>query len=196
MAMSARVQLIILFGFCLLTGPVCAQNLVINPEFIGNLDGWTPFNAFDVTATWSPLDQANSAKSGSLLGTLPAHGTFRNPPYASQCIALSPNRDYDFGAKVFLPEATTPINARAYVAIEVAAGADCGGNATVVAYTPQVMTTGVWTETAAQVNSGPTGISAQVVLYVSAAPLTLMQSHFDDVFVMQPELLFREGFEN
>jgi hypothetical protein len=196
MAMTSRVQLIILFGFCLLTGPVCAQNLVINPEFIGNLDGWTPFNAFDVTATWSPLDQANSAKSGSLLGTLPAQGTFRNPPYASQCIALSPNRDYDFGARVLLPEASTPTSSRAYVAIEVLAAMDCGGSATAVAYSPQVMTTGAWAATAAQFNSGPTGFSAQVLLYVSAPSNTLLQSHFDDVFVMQPELLFREGFEN
>ncbi len=196
MAMSTRPRLIILLGLCLVTGPVCAQNLVINHEFFGNLDGWTPFNAFDVTTTWSPLDHANSVESGSLLGTLPPQGTFRNPPYAFQCIALSPNRDYDFGAKVFLPEATTPTNARAYVAIEVLPGVDCSGISTIVAYSPQVMTTGAWTDTVGQFNSGPNGVTAHVVLYVSAASMTLMRSHFDDVFVMQPEVLLRNGFED
>lgn len=194
--MTSRIQQIILLCLCLLTGPVGAQNLIVNPGFIGNLDGWTPFDAFDVTAAWSPLDQANSAKSGSLLGTLPAQGTFRNPPYASQCIALSPNRDYDFGAKVLLPEATTPVGARAYVAIEVLHAVDCGGAAMVVAYSPQVMTTGAWIDTSAQFSSGPQGVSAQVILYVSAPSNTLLQSHFDDVFVMLPELLFRDGFED
>lgn len=194
--MTSRIQLLLLLALCLQTAPICAQNLVVNPEFFGNLDGWTPFDAFGVTANWSSLDHANSAESGSLLGTLPPQGTFRNPPYASQCITLSPNRDYDFGAKVLLPQASTPANARAYVAIEVLAGADCAGTATIAAYSPQVLTTGAWTDTTAQVNSGPTGVSAQVLLYVSAPPATLMQSHFDDVFVMQPEVLLRDGFED
>ena len=193
--MSKRIQLILL-GLCLPTASVCAQNLVVNSGFDDNLDGWTPFNAFDVTANWSPLDQANSANSGSLLGTLPVQGTFRNPPYASQCIVLSPNRDYDFGARVLLPEASTPQFSRSYVSVEVFAATDCNGNATAVAYSPQVMATGAWIDTIAQFNSGPTGVSAQVVLYVVAPANTLLQSHFDDVFVMQPEVLLRDGFED
>jgi hypothetical protein len=193
--MSKRIQLILL-GLCLPTASVCAQNLVVNSGFDDSLDGWAPFDAFGVTAIWSPLDQANSASSGSLRGTLPAQGTFRNPPYASQCIVLSPNRDYDFGARVLLPEASTPEFARSYVSVEVFAAADCNGGATVVAYSPQVMATGAWIETTEQVNSGPTGVSAQVVLYVVAPANTLLQSHFDDVFVMQPEVLLRDGFED
>lgn len=178
-----------------LAAPACAQNLLTNPGFTNSLAGWDPFGGFSVTADWSPVDQAGNASSGSLLGTLPSQGSFRNPPYALQCVELLPNRTYEFGAMVLLPTATTPVNSRAYVTVEVYAGGMCSGALFPVTQSPQVMTTGAWIDTRAEFTTGPTAVSAYVLLYVSAPPMTTLQSHFDEVFLVPLDSVLRDGFE-
>jgi hypothetical protein len=99
-----RIPTFILFVmvFTLLIGVVgvgFAQNLVTNPAFNGNLNGWS--GSLDTTYDGT-LDATGIPGSGS------AHDTYNDPEIGSksamfQCITITSGTKYKFGGKVFVP---------------------------------------------------------------------------------------------
>ena len=171
------------------------QNLVQNPGFTTDLASWSLFNAFEVTAAWNPLDAGGNAQSGSMRGNLPASGTFRIPIYASQCVAVQPNRTYLFGGRILLPSATTPDGSFATVFANTYANTGCFGNNATHTPAPNVTARDAWTMTAEEVTTGPTIGSIRLHLRVSAPSATNLSSHFDDVFLFATDRVFRNDFE-
>lgn len=175
--------------------PGMAQNLLVNPGFTSNLDGWDPFTGFGILQEWSALDSAGDPSSGSLYGTLPASSTFRVPIYASQCVAVVPDSTYRFGGKVLLPSASTPGSAYGTVFVNSYASANCAGNYVVNAVAPVVVDRDVWTSTSGTLVAGFDIASIRVHLRVYAPMDTALQSYFDDIFLEPYEIIFANGFD-
>ena len=164
--------------------PLAAQNLVQNPGFTSDLSSWAPFMAFGLTEQWTSTDAGSAVNSGSIQGTLPASGTFRNPIYAAQCVVVQPNTQYAFGTKVLLPSGTTPADAYATVFVNVFPNTGCSGNESMNIVAPNVTTLDAWTQTSTSVTTGDADQSFQVNLRVFAPFNTTLISYFDDVFVV------------
>jgi hypothetical protein len=178
-----------LLGICLLhMAPLCAQNLVQNPGFTSDLGGWAPFDFFGLTEQWTAIDAGGDVQSGSIQGTLPASGTFRNPIYASQCVAVQSGKTYLFGTKVLLPSQTTPATAYATVFVNTYPATGCAGNPSMNIVAPNVTTVDAWTATASSVTTGPSDQSIQVDLRVFAPFDTTLISYFDDVYLIDQAL--------
>ena len=176
--------------------PLYAQNIVVNPGFDIDLSSWDLFEAFDVSAAWSPLDELGDPASGSIRGTLPAAGTFRTPIYASQCIPVTPDTMYTFGGSVLLPSASTPALAYGTLFVNTHASAGCTGNATINLATPTVTTLDVWTPTQSIVTTGPDDYSIRIHMRVFAPADTTLESHFDNLFVIAlADEIFADGFD-
>lgn len=93
-------------------------NLLANPGFDANLDGWTLWGEH---AERARLDANGSPSSGSAMETI-GPGASRGINLASQCLPVTSGADYDFSAKV---RADEPGLAAAYVYF--LASADCTG---------------------------------------------------------------------
>lgn len=174
--------------------PATAGNLVLNPGFVSDLEPWFPFNFFDLTVVWSPLDANGNPASGSVEGTVPVHGTFRVPPYAIQCVAVAPNTRYVVGAKALLPSTSAAPNASAGVLANTYPNEGCFGNASAHHLSPTTSEQDAWTDIRHLVETGPDEGSIQFNLRVFAPSGTLLRSYFDDAFIL-PDDLFADDFE-
>jgi hypothetical protein len=174
--------------------PATAGNLVLNPGFVAELEPWFPFNYFDLTVGWSPLDANDDPASGSAEGTVPVHGTFRVPPFVIQCVAVAPNTRYVVGAKVLLPSESSAPNANAGVLANTYPNSGCFGNASAHHLSPTTSDKDAWTEVRQLVETGPDEGSIQLNLRVFAPSETLLRSYFDDAFIVLDDL-FDNDFE-
>ncbi len=98
--------------------PIAAQNLLLNPGFATALAPWQPFNGFGQTTVWSNVDAGANPDSGSAYVTIPADSLFRQPPGASQCVAVQPNTTYVYGGKAYLPSASAADGADAFASAQ------------------------------------------------------------------------------
>lgn len=174
--------------------PLAAQNLLQNPGFASALPPWEPFNGFGQTTVWSSFDAGGDPNSGSAYGTIPADSTFRVPPYASQCVAVQPNTTYVYGGKAYLPSASAADGADAFASAQFYPPSGCAGNVDVFQFSTNVNTRDVWTGILDVITSGPSDQSVQIYMYVYAPTGTVLQSYFDDMFLM-PDAIFRVRFE-
>jgi hypothetical protein len=174
--------------------PLPAQNLLQNPGFASVLDPWEPFNAFGATTVWSSFDAGGDPNSGSAFGTIPADSTFRAPPYASQCVVVVPNTTYLYGGRAYLPTATVADNGDAFASAQFYPNTGCSGNVDVFQFSSHVSTRDAWTGILDVITSGPSDQSVRIYMYVFAPTDTLMQSYFDDMFLV-PDTIFRGPFE-
>lgn len=175
--------------------PASAQNLLINPTFDVNLDGWDPFTGFGILQEWSSVDSASDPSSGSLYGTLPADSTFRIPIYASQCVVVAPDTLYRFGGKVLIPSSTSPTPSYGTVFANTYDSANCAGNYVENIVAPEVYVKDAWTRTSATLQTGANVGSIRVHLRVFAPANTTLRSHFDAIFLEPYEFIFVNGFE-
>jgi len=86
-----------------LSFPISAANLLNNPNFNSNLDGWTASNSTILSASWNGIDAIGSTTSGS--ATLRNTWAIANGagPYLGQCVAVTAGAGYDIGAKIHIP---------------------------------------------------------------------------------------------
>ena len=180
---SAFAAVPFVVGLLFTAAPLPAQNLVQNPGFATDLGGWVPFMAFDVTEQWSSVDAGGDTHSGSMQGTLPAIGTFRNPIYATQCVVVQASTTYTLSAKVLLPAATTPADSFATVFGNTYANNGCFGNPTMHVPAPDVTALDMWTTTTASLTTGAADQSVQINLSIFSPSNTTLTSYFDDVFL-------------
>lgn len=174
--------------------PLAAQNLLTNPGFATALDPWQPFDGFGQTTVWSSFDSGANPNSGSAHGTIPANSTFRQPPTAVQCVAVQPNTTYVYGGKAYLPSAAAADGADAFASAQFFPSIGCNSNVDVFQFSAHATTRDAWVGILDVVTSGPSDTSVQIYTYVNAPTGTLLESYFDDMFLM-PDAVFRSDFE-
>jgi hypothetical protein len=158
-----------------------AQNLVTNPAFNGNLNGWS--GSLDTTYDGT-LDATGIPGSGS------AHDTYNDPEIGSksamyQCITITSGTKYKFGGKVFVPSEELNLT---YGGISLAwfENADCTGpisNAgTLVAHSNTV---GQWISLDSNSVTAPPGAqSAKLYGYFGGVSQRLPHNvNFDDMYL-------------
>jgi hypothetical protein len=110
--------------FDLGSGPVAAQNILVNPGFATSLAGWTVESG--VSAGWSPLDIAGSSASGSALVTN-SSSTAGFSGGLTQCVAVVPGVTYAFRVRFRVPSGQAS-TARVQGALDYFSGPSCGGS--------------------------------------------------------------------
>lgn len=175
------------------------DNLIANPGFDLQLDPWTEFIGFGVSADHSSLDADGDATSGSGLGRLPADSTFRQASPLSQVIDVEPNSVYFFGARIFIPAGQSTSN-RAQLFVNTWDNSGCFGNpiADTVVATEFVSVQDQWTLVMADLLTLPQTRCLRIHLRFSSPGGEDMQAHVDDVFlekILPPEEVFASGFE-
>ena len=155
-----------------------AQNLLQNPEFNANLDGWTT----DVSANWQATDSEGVPSSGSARIVNSNLGGYEGG--LSQCVPVTAGKTYEFGARVLAPKSdvvsgSAAIGFRAYFF----ASPTCSGNAIGVGIGQAVTPHGEWSQVI-EFETAPTGATgARPVLIVgtnTGGPS--LEASFDHVF--------------
>ena len=173
---------------------LAAHNLLQNPGFATVLDPWQPFNGFGQTTVLSNFDANGDPNSGSAFVTIPANSTFRQPPAAQQCVAITPNTTYVYGGKAYLPNATTVANGNdVFASAQFFPAPNCAGNVDVFDFSAHVSTRDTWLGMLGVITSGASDVSVQIYPYLDAAVGTTVQLYFDDMFLL-PDAIFRGTF--
>lgn len=179
--------LTITFGAAWATPAAAATNLVTNPGFNTNRDGWTdPAPSGNViTTAWNRDDARGSATSGSFAVTNsnPAGSTSGNGP--GQCIAVTPGAHYDLGVKIEVPGSQSTIG-EAEAVLYFSSAPNCAVLIGSPIYGPPVSTSGGrFTSVALRDVAAPSNAQSVVLLLVTfkyptsaAGPFT---AQFDDV---------------
>jgi hypothetical protein len=154
-----------LFATALLAAaPLAAQNLLVNPNFDGGLDGWTPDAG--AGAAYSSRDATNSQFSGSALVTNSVAGA--NVPLGlSQCVSLSPGAAYSISARFLIPSGQAA-SATARVFAQFYAGASCGGGplGNFGNGTPKITTFDTWGTISSGFSAATAAVSARVSVWI------------------------------
>jgi len=175
------------------------DNQVVNATFQGQLDPWSEFTGFGVSAEFSVLDADGDPGSGSGLGRLPADSTFRFASPLSQVIDVDPDSLYLFGAEIFIPGGQSTAN-RAQLFVNTWDNSGCFGNpiADTVVATGFASTQNQWTLVMADLVTLPQTRCLRLHLRFSSPAGEDMQAHVDNVFlekILPPEAVFTSGFE-
>lgn len=114
-----RLGLPAILCLLLLASPLGAVNLLTNPSFAGNLNGWAadPSTVFDGT-----VDATGTPGSGSARNTYNAAGA-STLLAISQCIAAGPGT-YTLGGKVFIPGGQA-VGGSGLITVSFFSGPDC-----------------------------------------------------------------------
>jgi len=174
-------------ALAVVTGPVfAAVNLLANPGFDSDLAGWT--NRFGRTVSWSPLDAANSASSGSALAVNDSPGSGGTPLTLYQCVTVEPSTTYSFGGRLKVPAGQPPFT-YAQVFVQAFASGDCSGEA-LEQHAVQSTTVEVWEGKSLGITTGPTIHSAYVAFGVSkdSGVTETASGYFDKLFLQQGEV--------
>ena len=173
---------LLLLACCLLTPVAQAQNLVTNPNFDTNLNGWNSSlgTIFDGT-----MDANGSPGSGSAkltIGLSPSNFAIA----ISQCISgINGGTAYQFGGK--LRFAVAPTGGYARVRVLFHSNSSCGANTGLVEG-PDVTTTGSWLDSNGQfVAPGGTQSVFFAVLINGGPQGGGVVINMDDMF-LQPQL--------
>jgi len=164
-----------------LVGVGSAQNLLTNPSYNGNLNGW---NAYAATYDGA-LDATGVPGSGS------AHDTYDNPNAGSvgsilQCVLITSGNQYIFGGKVLVP--SQELN-QTYSGISLSwfSNTDCNGagfisNAGSVSAGSDVV--GSWRSLGPKSGTAPAGAKSAAVYGYFGGPSDVSHSvNFDDMFL-------------
>ncbi len=159
--------------------PLSAQNLLTNPNFNRNLNGWTAAPG----SAWSTADAEGSTRSGSGLGTNSAADGALSVLQLSQCLPVAGGQTYQGGALVLVPGGQ---QRSGFAAIEIAwFGEDaCGGEVLDTTDLGNISPPIAWQPVASASLFAPEGArSAQFQLFVgkNEAGGTFL-AHFDDTF--------------
>ena len=164
------------------------ENLVVNPEFDTDLDGWSPYGG-----TWSPEDWQASPTSGSATRTLATGGA--SVPIADQCVDLAgaPAFEYTLSAQVYMPSGQTGTGS-AHLSVGWFSSPGCitqiGGDDS-----PQVSTTGDWLETVGRYQPPTGAVSLHLGVYLWTQTSGGFQAYTDHVVLISSGI-FTDGFES
>ena len=177
-------------------GPANAQNLLTNPDFTANLDGWT---LPPVAATTHDAATGAASGPGSALWTKTIAGATPAAERAVvfQCVnGIMSGETYDFGGAVAID--TAPAGGSASMAIAFNSGGDCSGLELELHAAPPVTDTGPFDFVSHSVVAPPATASATVGVIAGVAPvgpglvdsgdLTFVTGdyvlHVDDMFLL------------
>jgi hypothetical protein len=148
----------LLAAAALLSSPLSAAvaNLLVNPTFDTNVDGWTSGDAI-VFYTTENADGAHPAGSG-LVGKNSAI-----PGVVFQCVPVTVGATYAFSGDIFLPDAQF---AAAQVGITFYPLPSCGGGARAGHTSDSVSTASVWTRRSGVISAPAATTSAAFQLIV------------------------------
>ncbi len=145
-------------------GSVSAQNLLVNPDFDINLDGWTPAAG----TVFDPTRDVAGAASGSARWT----GTVAVPFGGAvsgvfQCVSgLTPATSYSFGGSSLLT--SVPAFATSNIHLQFYSDASCSAGLALFSALPVAEVVGVWVESSAIVVAPAGTQSAQIFQNVNA----------------------------
>ncbi len=124
-----RVALaLMLFGS--LAGPTRSwgQNLLLNPDFddASGLTSWTAFGGANGTQIHEPTeDVGNVLASGAVDLTLNAATAAGDQSGISQCVAVAPTTNYNYGTRVKVPTGQAANEVFIFIEVEFSSGAGC-----------------------------------------------------------------------
>lgn len=158
-----------------------AQNLLANPDFGTNLNGWF---SYPITSWDGTLDAGGSPNSGSAKGVF--NGQIDNGiyPVVSQCVPLSIGVTYHFGGDVYISPGQT-VSGGAFFSLSISPNVDCGGEpppTLFVLTTPPVTFAGAWTSSTLTFTNS-TAQSGYFSAILAPATAGRFQVNFDDVVV-------------
>jgi hypothetical protein len=187
--MRAATIVCVVFALFVATG-VAGQNLLVNPDFEVNLDGWDTF------ADWDPEDWEGSLDSGSAteLNSIPSTSGM---PVVDQCVETpTPADDYVLSGWILNPSGQTGQGeGKFYIAFYGSAG--CDDPSFISGFdTPDVLQTGVWERVsiAAQTPPGTLSVKVGTVLQKVGEPGEV-RIYVDHVALYAGTEIFSDGFE-
>jgi len=161
-----------------------ASNLLTNPGFDSSLAGWTVL--YDRPASWSSLDAAGMAGSGSavLVDTGPGYNGITG--MLAQCVTVLPSTLYSFGGQMIVPSGQ-PAYTRAAVFLHTYAAGDCTGSELQFDAVDTPFNNLEWDAESSTFTTDPGAHSLQFYLGVgkAAGAGADASAHFDNVFVRQ-----------
>ena len=181
--MSSRVcALLILLGTAWLAAPAESQNLIVNGTFDQDLQGWDNTDA----ASWDMEDANQSSTSGSLW--LPSPVDLNTGNLVWQCIAVSGETTYEYGAKFLIPAGQVG-SAQVGVSMSWWETDQCElGGGGPISFAPEINSseTGTWMELSGDSVSPLEATGALLFLSntKTANPVGAVVTQFDDAFVL------------
>jgi hypothetical protein len=160
--------------------PLPAQNLLKNPDFVSNLDGWQIIGQ----ATWDgTLDAEGFPHEGSAKGVFDSSTVNGISGGIVQCVPLSVGTTYHFGGKIFIPAGNTATGGAFFVMIPFPTG-DCSGAPPPgpIVQTPQVIAVNSWNDSSTTFTDT---FAKSGELFTALAPQSggHFQANYDDVVV-------------
>jgi hypothetical protein len=125
---SGRVVIALLLSSVLWAPESWAQNLLLNPDFddAALLTNWTPLGGSGTQIHNSAQDVGNVAASGAVDITLnAATAAGAQSVLESDCVAVSPNTNYNYGTRVKVPTGQNTGDVDMWVEVEFFSGASC-----------------------------------------------------------------------
>ena len=160
-------------------GAAAGQNLLVNPNFVSDLSGWSIFPSSDYAVTWTGALGANAPGAAQI----DVNATTRqNTLVFQQCVAVSPSTNYDFGAHVRYPSGVAQVP-YAEIQVQWFTGGGCSVPDGAALSTPSVNSPDTWQDLSATSRtspSGATGAKVSTVLQTLAAGTS--QLWFDDIY--------------
>lgn len=173
----------------LLAGTLSAQNMVVNPDFDLNADGWVILPA----ASWTSFDRENSPDSGSVFFANSGTGN-GGYTFASQCIELPVLEDgYIFGAFLYIAPGSTT-GGISYSSLWWYSGSGCSSFITADSST-QISNTGVWTISRAS-GVPPGGTQSALITFTNQRYGDGSFDVYVDSAFLEPARIFSNGFES
>jgi hypothetical protein len=168
--------------------PVHAGNLLTDPHFAADLNGWYSLD-LRVGSGWSSLDANGSRDSGSFLLTLPGEVANRYIPSFGQCVAVTPTTAYNLGAR-FRAQGYPGVTVMGQVYVGWYSEAGC---VTPISGSPAMALMGpddTWVSGTLQVTSPPGSVSAFFIVRAAASQvLSSFQAYFDDLLMAVPNIV-------
>ena len=192
MRSAFKVAYLIVMLLC--THQLAAQNLVVNPDFDTDVDGWIPF--YDIDFIWEPLDCQGDPSSGS--GFAASTDAPTSNSGIIQCVEPIVAGDW-YGLSAWLnisPSQAGEGSARLFVWWRDGAG--CTGTQTTALATQFVASTAGWEQQTAIPEVAPAGtVSATLYLNITkSSPLGVdYYVSFDGIDFHPAASIFSDGFE-
>jgi hypothetical protein len=159
-------------------------SLTQNGGFATSLAGWTAINDSNVNVSWSSVDSAGAAGSGSALVRNVSASQYNLSPVFTQCVPVTPGPQYVFGFDTLIP--TSQPTGQVYVVVTTYSDANC--TTRIAGYATFTKQAGTWTHVSYGYPVAFTGAySAQVEMYVGKDPAGgTFSAYVDNVSLVQP----------
>ncbi len=165
------------------SGLAGAQNLLTNPTFEGNLNGWTGGSntAYDAAHDATGTPGSGSAKTTAAPGT--------SSYMANQCIAVTGSTQYQAGGKILIPSGQLATGS-VHLGIWWYTTSGCSGNYAAADQTPNTTSAASWVPVALD-STSPAGAQSALLFGVLSCdgPVGVpgLQANLDDMFFQGPD---------